>query len=438
MAHAGLQGVPKVELHVHLDGSFDPGLLYEAAKAKLDTFSDEVASKIAACSSVDDFATLVACTPEDHSLAAMLDRFMFFLPFAQGDLGLLENLARRFVADQAAQNVIYTEVRYSPHVLTKACQVDTLCQECDTGEIPAMEAEARAVVEAVTRGLRRGVAEHPGTEVVQILCFIDARPHWVNSLTTLASDAAAAAAAAPSASLDACPIVGVDIAAGESHFADAQAPLSGKLRNGASHRAGMCQCARSGLGLTNHAGESGPAANVAAAVAASYGAARRVGHGYAAVLDAMALASASGGEPPSPVAALAAFETILGIAPAGVTFEFCPTSSRATNGWAGAEWAEHPAAVLLRLREAAERAGDAATAAALPRATISSDDPAVFLQSLTDEYALAANEMGLGVPALRQLAANAIDGAFVGEAHKKRLHARLETAWEEWRGRPAE
>ena len=37
-------------------------------------------------------------------------------------------------------------------------------------------------MEAVSRGLRAGVAEHPGTEIAQILCFIDNKPEWAKGV----------------------------------------------------------------------------------------------------------------------------------------------------------------------------------------------------------------------------------------------------------------
>jgi hypothetical protein len=42
-----------------------------------------------------------------------------FLPIVRGQLELLEELAFRFVERQAAQSVVYTEVRYSPHLLAE-------------------------------------------------------------------------------------------------------------------------------------------------------------------------------------------------------------------------------------------------------------------------------------------------------------------------------
>ena len=188
---------PKVELHVHFDGSFDAALLYDAAKAAAAAgrLSASAAAKVGACASVAEFESLVMCTPEDQSLQAMIDRFVFFLPFVQGDLPLLQALAEAFVGRQAAQAVLYTEVRYSPHILTSAARYDDKDSRADadgaTGDAagggvadgsevaasavcpPECDAQARAVVDAVTRGLRAGVAKHPDTYVTQILCFID-------------------------------------------------------------------------------------------------------------------------------------------------------------------------------------------------------------------------------------------------------------------------
>ena len=57
----------------------------------------------------------------------------------------------------------------------------------------------------------------------------------------------------------------------------------------------------------------------------------------------------------------------------------------------------------------------AAAAVELPRVTLSSDDPAVFASSLTDELSLAAREMGLGAPALKALMVSAVEASFLAE-----------------------
>jgi len=289
--------MPKVELHVHLDGAFDAGVLHRAAKACLadGKLSEHIAAKVSECGDdVEAFTKLVSCHPEDQSLKAMIDRFVFFLTFVQGNLPIIEELACAFVSRQAAQNVLYTEVRYSPHIMTSVGTYDGDAGANASGS-DDMHAQAQAVVEAVTRGLRRGCEKHPGTEITQILCFLDGKVEWIDSLMQIASTGRAASAAASALPfgaqpLETCPIVGVDIAAGEDHFVPAASTTvngvwcengASQSENSAKHRQALRKCREMGLGITNHAGETGIAANVSAAVSDAYGRATRIGHGSA-------------------------------------------------------------------------------------------------------------------------------------------------------------
>jgi hypothetical protein len=61
----------------------------------------------------------VAATTFDFAAAAAAAVAQIFLPVVRGRLSLLEELAFRFVERQSAQSVIYTEVRYSPHLLAE-------------------------------------------------------------------------------------------------------------------------------------------------------------------------------------------------------------------------------------------------------------------------------------------------------------------------------
>lgn len=118
MGVPNLQEMPKVELHVHLDGAFDTAFLFEVARKHLDRLPPECSEPIARCGdSLDAFCKLVTCQPDDRTLEAMIDRFKIFTPIVVGDLAAIEELSRRFVSMQAQQNVLYTEVRYSPHIL---------------------------------------------------------------------------------------------------------------------------------------------------------------------------------------------------------------------------------------------------------------------------------------------------------------------------------
>ena len=95
----------------------------------------------------------------------MIKCFEIFTPIVRGNLDAIEELARRFVEGQAKQNVIYTEVRYSPHLLAEG------------GSFSGTEkVDPRPVIAAVTRGLRAG-CEACGVTVNQILCCITWRGH---------------------------------------------------------------------------------------------------------------------------------------------------------------------------------------------------------------------------------------------------------------------
>jgi adenosine deaminase len=75
----------------------------------------------------------------------MIKCFEHFIPIVRGDLDLIEMLAYEFVKRQSTQNVIYTEVRYSPHLLAEGGDY--------TGTAKVNPAP---VIDAVTKGLRRG------------------------------------------------------------------------------------------------------------------------------------------------------------------------------------------------------------------------------------------------------------------------------------------
>lgn len=279
------------------------------------------------------------------------------------------------------------------------------------------------VVAAVTRGLQAGCRAHPLTRVGQILCFIDNKPEWAEALVDLASELCRPDTPFDRLSAE-CPVLAVDIAAGERHFVEAALQPPGP--NGSTHQAAICRCAKRGLGITNHAGESGPASHVVAATGDAYGRARRIGHGYAVVKEAREAAGRASG-----VVEVVEAMRELGVVD-GLCFECCPTSSRSTSGWDGEDWKEHPIAFLMRLRAAAREAGDAASEAALPLPTLSSDDPVVFGSSLTDEFALAVTHMGLAEPELKQLVENAAASSFLHPEAKKALTMQLDKAWKEW------
>lgn len=140
-----------------------------------------------------------------------------------------------------------------------------------------------------------------------------------------------------------------------------------------------------GLGLTIHAGELvGPQSVIDALDLVRPG---RIGHGVRSIED------------PELVARLADLGTVL---------EVCPGSNIALKVFP--DYAHHP---LTRFIEAGMRV------------TLNADDPPFFHTSLAMEYERAATVFGLSGTAIEAMTRTAIEAAFVDEATRNRLLARL-------------
>ncbi|MEK6768490.1 MAG: adenosine deaminase [Gemmatimonadota bacterium] len=137
-----LRRLPKAELHVHLDGSLRPRTLLELARDQhVKLPADDVAS----------LARYMHVT-DARSLVDYLERFEVTLSVLQTP-DALERAAYELVADGAAENVRYMEIRYSPVLNTRK-------------GMPLTEA-----VEAPLRGMHRAEAEF-GVKTSLIICGI--------------------------------------------------------------------------------------------------------------------------------------------------------------------------------------------------------------------------------------------------------------------------
>jgi adenosine deaminase len=382
--------VPKVELHIHLDGCFDPQDLWLHLQQNPDLLQcfpvekrlpwenqhdddEQPAAKIreavARCNNALDFRRLCTCrrryrklrheeerlrrpsslsTPVKGSLEDMLLCFEFFIPLVYDNFVLLEHLALDFCRRQYEQNVVYTEVRYSPQLLSS---------------------DARAAHQAITKGLRKGCRQYSNIIVNQILCGINFRPQWASEVVDMAMEFRHDFP---------CAVVGIDIAAGEDHF-DTDSPF---------HQAHLDMCRKAvqhKIPITLHAGEVPQSKRNVPKAIHLYGA-RRIGHGYAV----------SGCD-----------ETMALVRSKKIHFEACPTSSVETGGWVKTnttDWRDHPACILRNN--------------AIP-ISLSSDDPAVFNTSLTWQWRIAMKKMGWNKDDVLQVLHDAIDASFAPNSQKE-------------------
>ncbi|GKY95171.1 hypothetical protein MPSEU_000480600 [Mayamaea pseudoterrestris] len=376
---------PKVELHVHLDGSFDPDFLWKYLNENPDKLyclpvkadlpwepgqSLEVRKLVEDCSTQRKFHNLCTCRG-NRSLKAMLNCFEIFLPLVRRDLHLLEQLAHDFVQRQWEQNTVYTEVRYSPFLFADSFQGDA--------SDPNNPISAEQIYEAVTRGLVRGCQKFTIT-VNQIFCALTWRPDWAMPTLDMALE---------HRKDEICPVVGIDIAAGEEHFDEDGYPELFR-----PHYEMIQRAKDENVSITIHAGEASENAteNVRRAVK-EYGA-KRIGHGYRIVKSE---------------------EIIELVRHDKIHMEVCPTSSVETGGWEcddpDSEWPTHPA-MTMKQRGISF--------------SFSSDDPAVFHTSLAWQYRVAIAKMGMSREDLFRSIVNGIEAAFCSDATKTYLRERLD------------
>ena len=137
-----LHRLPKTDLHIHLDGSIRPATLIELSDARGRSLPTHDADALGRYMHVTDARDLV-----DY-----LARFEITLSALQ-TADALERVAFELVEDAAAENVRYTEVRFSPILNTRE------------------GLDPHAVVDAVLAGLRRGEAA-TGTRTAVIICAL--------------------------------------------------------------------------------------------------------------------------------------------------------------------------------------------------------------------------------------------------------------------------
>jgi adenosine deaminase len=326
-----LDSLPKVELHVHLEGSIAATTATElAVRAGRDPATALHLEGDAYPRRFRDF---------DHFLRTYLATSRQLR-----DPDDLATVAAAFARAQSAQGVLWTEVTF------------TALTHVRNGMEP------REVFRAVSDGL----AEVPDVWFGLI----------VDTVRDLGVDAARDTVALVDAHADHAPIVALGLTGREGSVAEREFAV---LREAAD---------RLRLGLVVHAGETGGPDHVRAALD-DLGA-DRIGHGIATVEDEDLLAR---------------------VVRDRVPLEVCPSSNLALSVVTDVD--AHPLRALWEMEA---------------NVTVSSDDPAFFGTTLTDELDLARRLLALRRVELAELQRRAIDASFAPPAVRSDVRRRID-AW---------
>ena len=227
-----LVGLPKAELHRHLEGALRAATIAEVAGTRT-----ELADLPTDPAQVEE---LIVLQKPLGSLQEVLDRFTIFQRTFV-DTGTARRAAREAIEDAHADGLIYVEIRFSPEFMAMEWGLDT-----------------GAVLDAVAEGLEEGCS---GTGVVAALLLTTTRELGVESC----SRTVALARSRPGA------VHGVDLAGSEAGW-----PVSLFERP-------MAEAREAGLKVTIHCGEEGDPGAIADAIEVL--GADRIGHGIQAYRD---------------------------------------------------------------------------------------------------------------------------------------------------------
>ncbi len=320
------QQLPKVDIHRHLEGSLRVRTLLEVGRAHgYDLLGTSYLRPLVQVRE-DEPAT-------SQNFLAKFENLRRFYRSPQ----VIERITIEAIADAAADNVRYLELRFTPAALSKA------------ENFPLAE-----VMDWVIEGVRQGESQYG------ILTRL------IVSVNRHESVALAAQVIHLAIGRKDKGIVGVDLAGDEVHFP--ATPFIGIFK----------EARQAGLHVTIHAGEWSGAGNVAAAIIQFD--AERIGHGVRVMED-------------SAVVALARER--------GTTFEVCLTSNCQTG--AVPALSQHPLPSMI---------------AAGLNVTLNTDDPSVSRITLSDEYRVACEQLGLSLAELRQSVLRSAQAAFLPEEEK--------------------
>ncbi len=346
-----IRSLPKVSLHDHLDGGVRPATIVELA--------DEHGLALPQ-PGADALADWFEQQADSGSLVDYLETFEVALGVMQTRDGL-RRIAREFVADLAADGVVYGEVRWAPE------------QHLRSG------LSLQDAVDAVQEGLEEGEddAESQGHDirVGQILSAMrqDGRSLEIAELAVANRGRG---------------VAGFDIAGPEDGFAPAQ------------HRAAFDYLASEFFPVTVHAGEAAGLDSIRSALID--GRALRLGHGVRLAKD-LEIVSREGEEVFVQFGDLARW-----VRDREIPLELSPSSNLQTGAIAewGTQWEDHPFDLLYQLGFAV---------------TVNVDNRTPSRTSLTRELAALSDAFDYDLDDLQAFQLNAAAGAFLSVEEREEL-----------------
>ncbi len=326
--------LPKVELHRHLEGSL-----------RLTTMQD-IAQKhgVKVSDSMLNLSGLVQVQDKDPmTFTNFLEKFKTLRLFYKSP-DVIHRVTREAVEDAAKDNVRYLELRFTPVALSRA-EGFPLHDVMDWVITSAQEAAKQFNIKV---GLIASVNRHESPELAEQVAWLSVE-HMKNGLC------------------------GMDLAGNEAEFKTI--PFHDVFK----------EAKQSGLHITIHAGEWGPADNVRDAIE-NLGA-ERIGHGVRILEDANITAMAK---------------------ERNIAFEVCVTSNFQSG--VVSSIAEHQLPKML----------DAGL-----NVTINTDDPSISRITLSQEYQQISESLKIPMDALQKSILHSAQASFLPEKEKAELIASL-------------
>lgn len=323
-----------MELHRHLEGSLRLTTMLDIARQH----------GVTVPASMFNLSGLVQVQDQDPmTFTNFLEKFKTLRLFYKSP-DVIHRVTREAVEDAAKDNIRYLELRFTPVALSRA-EGFPLHDVMDWVLTSAREAAKNSNIKV---GLIASVNRHESPELAEQVVWLAAE-HMKDGM------------------------VGIDLAGNEAEFKSA--PFRDIFK----------EAKQSGLHVTIHAGEWGPAENVRDALVNFD--AERVGHGVRVMED----------------------ENIVALAKErGVTFEVCVTSNYQSG--VVKSLPQHPLPRMM---------------AAGLHVTVNTDDPSVSRITLSHEYQHVCEDMKVSFDALRQSVLQAVQASFTTQDEKTKLVAAL-------------